>query len=153
MLRAHKIVSAGAAQASAGEVLLDYEGRFRRRIMLQTTAGLEFLLDLEQAALLADGDILLLDDGRTVLVRAADEALLVVRAADARSMLRIAWHLGNRHLPTMLEADHIIIRDDYVIADMLRGLGADVTTTQGPFTPERGAYSVRAPEHHHHHDH
>ncbi len=150
MLRATKILASHGEHSSAGDVVLDYEGRFRRRIVLHTREGMAFLLDLEHAVLLADGDLLLLDDGRTVTVRAADEALLAIDAENPQALLRIAWHLGNRHLPTMIEDERILIRHDHVIADMLRGLGAVVTSLHGPFTPERGAYAARATGHHHH---
>jgi len=84
-----------------------------------------------------------------VEVKAADEDLVEIRGRDAASFARLAWHLGNRHLPAQIEGDHILIRDDHVIVDMLRGLGADVRKVRSPFDPEGGAYG----QHNHDPDH
>ena len=68
--------------------------------------------------------------------------------------MRLAWHLGNRHLPTEIQADRLLIRDDHVIVAMLQGLGAELRKVDAPFNPEGGAYGEhnRQPGHQHHHD-
>jgi urease accessory protein len=81
-----------------------------------------------------------LEDGRIVGVEASPEQLVVVTAADAATLVRLAWHIGNRHVPAQLEPDRILIRDDAVIVNMLHGLGATVTPVMAAFTPETGAY-------------
>jgi urease accessory protein len=139
-------------------VTLDYEERHRRRTRLAADAGVEFLLDLPRALLLEDGDGLQLDDGRWIAVRAAPEALIEVTSADPTLLARLAWHLGNRHLPARIEPQRILIRRDHVIADMLSQLGAMLRFIEAPFTPERGAYDgVHAHEYAHaeppRHDH
>lgn len=118
-------------------ITLDHDARHCRRGRLVTEGGLEILLDLPQAAHLHDGDRLLLEDGRRVLVRAAAEPVLDITAPD---LARIAWHLGNRHCPTQILPGALRIRDDHVLAEMLRGLGAEVTARNAPFEPEPGAY-------------
>ena len=122
-------------------VELDYDERHRRRISMQTTSGKEFLLDLPKAVRLADGDGLALSDGSTVLVRARPERVIDVRAGDAADLVRIAWHLGNRHLPTQILGDSLRVRYDHVILGMLEGLGSDTEVHEAPFHPERGAYT------------
>ena len=82
-------------------------------------------------------------------VTSRPEPLLEIHAHDAAGLVRIAWHLGNRHLPVQLLGDHIRIRADHVIADMVRTLGGHVHTIDAPFDPEAGAY---VGGHHHHHD-
>jgi urease accessory protein len=89
------------------------------------------------------------EDGM-VRVCAKPEALLEVRAHSSGDLVRIAWHLGNRHLPVQLLDDSIRIRTDHVIAEMVQGLGGHVTEVRAPFDPEAGAYSGGG--HHHHHD-
>lgn len=121
-------------------VLLDYDHRHRRRIMLRTERGRELLLDLPQATLLHHDDGLLCDDGGVVRVCARPEPLLEIRA-DPATLVRIAWHLGNRHLPVQVLPERLRIRADAVIADMVRGLGGDVAPTEAPFDPETGAYA------------
>jgi urease accessory protein len=119
-------------------VTLDFDSRHRRRILLATDTGIGFLLDLPKA--IAAGDGLRLDDGRWVQVRAAPEHLTEVRHEDVHQLMRLAWHLGNRHLPTEIRGDSLFIRPDHVIEDMLRGHGATLTHMDAPFQPEDGVY-------------
>jgi urease accessory protein len=161
MLRATEIVLAGLWDGRAADVVrLDYDGRTRRRIALTGAGGLDFLLDLAKAPLLRSGDGIRLEDGRIVAVEAAPERLLEIACKDERALARIAWHLGNRHLATEIGERVLIVREDHVIADMARGLGAEVKLVERPFNPEGGAYGHGAvqghsPGHdaHHHHDH
>ena len=150
-MRAAKVLPAGtwdAAQAT-DSVLIDFDRRHRRRISLPTVGGVEVLLDLPQAVRLRHGDGLVTEAG-TVLVQARPEPLLDIHAHDAAGLVRIAWHLGNRHLPVQLLGAHIRIRADHVIAEMVRGLGGHVQEVDAPFDPEAGAY---AGGHGHGHDH
>ena len=151
-MRAHTVLPAGAwAGAATDTVLIDFDRRHRRRIQLTTEAGAALLLDLPQAHRLRDGDGLQLDDGRIVQVRARPEPLLDIHAHDTAGLVRIAWHLGNRHLPEQMLGTHIRIRADHVIADMVRGLGGHVHEIEAPFDPEAGAYAG-GPHHYHHED-
>ncbi len=134
--------------AASDRVLIDFDRRHRRRIVLTTAAGAELLLDLPQAVRLRDGDGLELADGRIVGVVAQAEPLLEIHAHGPAELVRIAWHLGNRHLPVQLLGDRIRIRADHVIADMVRGLGGHAHPVDAPFDPEGGAYAGG----HHHHD-
>lgn len=150
-MRAERILAAGEWDAALeiDRVRIDFDGRFRRRILLTTEEGRELLLDLPQAARLRDGDGLLLDSGGAVRVCAKPELLLEIHAHNVRDMIRIAWHLGNRHLPVQVLGDRIRIRADHVIRVMVEGLGGHVATLEAPFDPEAGAYAGR---HHHHND-
>lgn len=153
--RATRVVPAGSFTADA-EVMLDFDDRFRRRKRYESAAGIPFVLDLAEAQVLRDGDGLVLDDGRVVLVRAAEEPLVEIRATSSSEMIRLAWHLGNRHLPAELQESRILIREDHVIEQMLRGLGAQIQKVRAPFNPEGGAYGEQnrsAHQHHHEHDH
>jgi urease accessory protein len=129
-------------------VLIDYDRRFRRRIVLPTVLGAEVLIDLPQAVRLRDGDGLEVASG-VVRVCAQAEDLMEIHAHDDSDLIRIAWHLGNRHLPVQLLGDRIRIRSDHVIGEMVEGLGGHVDRIQAPFDPEAGAYSGGG--HHHHH--
>lgn len=154
MRRAIEVVPRGGYPEAAAEaaVTLAYDDRHRRRIRLTTDRGWEFLLDLPEATVLGDGDGLRLEDGAWLTVRAADEELVAVTCRDAADLPRIAWHIGNRHIPAAFEGRRILIRHDHVIADMVRGLGAEATPLRAPFTPERGAYD-QASTHGHGHGH
>ena len=134
---------------AAGSVTLAFDDRFRRRIQLTDDSGAPFLLDLARAVVLNHGDTLELDDGTFLQVRAADEDLAEVSCDAPETLARIAWHLGNRHLPVQIGASGIRLRWDHVIVDMLKGLGADVARVKAPFTPESGAYAHDSHAHHH----
>ncbi|NIZ11007.1 urease accessory protein UreE [Pseudooceanicola sp. HF7] len=121
----------------ADSVTLDYEARFIRRKGLQTDAGERLLVDLAQTTSLEDGDALQLEDGRLIAIRAAAEPLLRVTGDQ---ITRLAWHIGNRHTPCQIAPDHLLIRQDKVIAAMLAHLGAQVEPVTAPFIPEGGAY-------------
>ncbi|EKS32600.1 urease accessory protein UreE [Afipia clevelandensis] len=140
-------------EAAADTVVLDFDDRHRRRMAMTGTRGLEFLLDLEEAVALRGGDGLVLEDGRLIEVVAAPEPLVEIRGADLHHLVRIAWHLGNRHLPTQIVGKGLRIRRDHVIEDMVRGLGARVIVIEAPFDPEGGAYAGGGHAGHGHHDH
>jgi urease accessory protein len=145
------------AEAPADTVVLDFDDRHRRRMAMTGTRGLEFLLDLENAVALRGGDALVLEDGRLVEVVAAPEPLLEIRGRDPHHLIRVGWHLGNRHLPTQIMAKALRIRRDHVIEAMVKGLGARVIEIEAPFDPEGGAYADAGHAHHdhghHHNDH
>src|SRR5436309_3261296 len=128
------------SEAPADTVVLDFDDRHRRRMAMRGTRGLEFLLDLENATVLRGGDALVLDDGRLVEVVAAPEPLAEIRGADPQHLVRLAWHLGNRHLLTQVMPRGLRIRRDHVIEAMVKGLGARVVEIEAPFDPEGGAY-------------
>jgi urease accessory protein len=142
MIRATKVRAQHHwTQAPADTVVLDFDDRHRRRMAMTGTHGLEFLLDLENAVALRGGDALVLDDGRLIEVVAAPEPLAEIRGNDPQHLVRLAWHLGNRHLPTQIMAKGLRIRRDHVIEAMAKGLGARVIEIEGPFDPEGGAYA------------
>lgn len=148
MQRALRVEPAGRwpREAARGKVTLDHDARHRRRLRMATDGGEWFLLDLPQAVAMGDGDGLALEDGGWIEVRAKPEPLLEIRAAPA-VLLRLAWHIGNRHVPAAILPDRILIRDDHVLADMLERQGASLRRVEEPFTPEAGAYDG------HRHDH
>ena len=129
-------------------VTLTFLDRHRRRIRLVADSGEAFLLDLPHTRHLAEGDGLELDNGRYIRVHAAPEPVVEIETADRESLLRIAWHLGNRHLPLQVVGGCLRIRDDHVIADMVSGLGGRITRHEAPFDPEFGAYTGFAGDHH-----
>ncbi len=160
MIRATRVLGQHRwKEAAADTVVLDFDDRHRRRMAMTGTRGLEFLLDLENAVALRGGDALVLDDGRLVEVVAAPEPLVEIRGADPHHLIRVAWHLGNRHLPTQIMPKGLRIRRDHVIEAMVKGLGARVVEIEAPFDPEGGAYADPAHDHahddhaHHHHAH
>ena len=123
-------------------VTLAYLDRHRRRIRLVADSGEAYLLDLARARHLVEGDGLELEGGGYLRIRSAPEPVLEIAAADPECLLRIAWHLGNRHLPLQVAGERLRIRADPVIAEMVTGLGGRITQMETPFDPEIGAYAA-----------
>ncbi|MEJ1160275.1 urease accessory protein UreE [Prosthecomicrobium sp. N25] len=143
MNRATAIAAAGTypATAIADTIELDYEDRSRRRLAMTGARGTAFLLDLAETPSLRHGDGIVLDGGRIVAVAAKAERLAEVRSSDPHLLARIAWHLGNRHTPAEIRPDGIRLRDDYVLVEMLKKLGAtEIRFVTEAFNPEGGAY-------------
>jgi urease accessory protein len=131
---------------ATGSITLAFDDRNRRRLRLVTDQGEPVLLDLAKLQPLAEGDGLGFEGSGWLIVHAADEDVLEITTADRHHLARLAWHLGNRHLPTEILRDRLRIRYDHVIEDMLRKLGAGLDRRRAPFQPEGGAYGG------HHHD-
>lgn len=160
-----RIIAVEHEHAPAADVVrLDHDQRNRRRMVYTTEGGSAILLDMQRPVRLRDGDSLRLDDGSLVQVEAIPEALIEISAHSTAQLVRIAWHLGNRHLPTQLlagpDGGTLRIRHDHVIAEMVEGLGGHCHAVLAPFDPEGGAYEGGAKEgsgghghHHHGHDH
>ncbi|MEM6972783.1 MAG: urease accessory protein UreE [Pseudomonadota bacterium] len=152
MIRALDI-DTDAAGAAADSVTLDREGRYRRRGVLTSDGGEAFLLDLAEARELDDGAHLVLEDGRRIAVAAAAEPLYAITAETPQALARLAWHIGNRHLPAAIEGGRLLIARDHVVAEMVRRLGGGVVEVVEPFRPEGGAYGHGRTHGHHHHAH
>lgn len=128
-------------------VVLDADDRLRRRIVLTTENGMQLLLDFPQPMMLRDGDGLVLEDGSVVVVAGQPEALLELSAKAPLDLVRLAWHIGNRHTDVHFVGQALRIRQDHVLEEMVKGLGARVTRVDAPFDPEPAA------PHGHDHDH
>ena len=153
-MKSISVVPAGTWDAAreVDQVLVDFDRRHRRRILLTTEKGDAVLLDLPHAVRLRHGDGLVVAGG-VVRVVARPEPLAEIHGHDEGEMVRIAWHLGNRHLPVQLVGERIRIRRDHVIEEMVELLGGHVDIIEAPFDPEAGAYAPGGSGHSHHHDH
>ncbi len=104
---------------------------------MTSAKGVQFIVDLAQTSSLDHGDAVELPCGTRVGILAAPEALLEIKGQD---LVRLAWHIGNRHTPCQIETERLLIQRDHVIQDMLAKLGAELREVTEPFTPEGGAY-------------
>lgn len=139
--RAVGYVPPGAAGVPFDLAILLHDQRRVRRRLLPLVHGDSVLVDFAEPITLADRSALELEDGRLVEIIAGEEPLHEVRGRDRIHLMRLCWHLGNRHLKTQIEDDRVLILRDHVIRDMLRGLDATVTDISEPFHPEEGAYA------------
>ena len=142
MLVAESFADAGAV--TTDRVVLAFDDRRRSRLRCRLESGEEFGYVLPPGTALRNGDRLGGADRRIIEVVAAIESVLEVRAADARELARAAYHLGNRHIPVEVGDGYLRFQPDHVLAEMLVGLGCDVTAIEAPFDPEGGAYRPHA---------
>jgi len=158
MLRFTEVVEGGGGKTPAAGVLtLGFEERRRSRMRTRIDDGREAALLLPRGTILRDGDTLR-DPERCeiVTVRAADQTLSLVRARDAITLARAAYHLGNRHVPVQVGAGWLAYEHDHVLDDMIEDLGLSIETHIAPFEPEAGGYRHGGHEteaHHHEHEH
>ena len=154
MLRAARLIRRDALMVGeiVDRIVLDHYDRNRRRMAMHGLGGIRFLLDLAEPSQLEDGDALVLDDGRLVVVEAASESLLEIRAGSDIALKRLIWHIGNRHIPAEMTDEAVYIEDDHVLAEMVRGLGGSAEPVERPFRPEGGAYAG-GHTHDHGHEH
>ena len=144
MRRAREVRPAGQWDPAAAHdrVVLSADDRHRRRLALKTESGADVLLDLAEATVLHDGDGLVLDDGRIVLICGARETLIEIAAPSPLAFVRLAWHLGNRHTDVQIAGTKIRIRGDHVLEEMVKGLGGSVAHIEAAFDPEAGAHAA-----------
>lgn len=145
MLRAASILPPDHGQGIPFDVVvLEHDERRLRRKLLRLAHGDEVMVDFPQTMTLEHASALKLEDGRLVKIIAAEELLYEVRGRDAAHLVRLAWHIGNRHTSAQLEDTRILIKRDHVLKTMLEGLGASVSNVAEPFFAEHGAYHAHA---------
>jgi urease accessory protein len=127
-------------------VHLSFEARSKSRLLLRLDSGGQAALVVERGRLLRGGDKVRTQDGREVVIIAAQESLLEASSDDPVTIARAAFHLGNRHVAVQVMTQSLRFLDDHVLAEMVKGLGLEVRALRAPFEPEGGAYG-------HHHVH
>lgn len=138
-----------AGEQHDDQLVLPFDRRQKSRLRVTLASGTEAGLFLERGTLLRGGDRLRADDGRIVLIVAADEPVMLVTAETSHQLMRATYHLGNRHVPLQIGEGWLLLEQDHVLQEMLLGLGVTVAYQNSPFEPEAGAYGGG---HRHHHD-
>ncbi|MDQ0321403.1 urease accessory protein [Pararhizobium capsulatum DSM 1112] len=152
--RSTEVLSSGSADiAPVATIALAHDQRHLRRKLLHLENDDVVMLDLKEPAMLADGDLLVLEGGGHIRITAIEEPLYEILPRGPLHLIELAWHLGNRHLPAEIREDRIFILRDLVIRAMLEGLGATVSEVNTPFQPMRGAYHGTGGHSHGHHHH
>jgi len=136
---------------------LDFDDRQKAQNRVITTSGEAVGLFIERGSSLKDGDRLSSNDGTVLRIAAKAERLSLVRASDLSELTRAAYHLGNRHVRLELGPNFLAYQADYVLDDLVRQLGFEVTEVVRPFEPAPGAYHrhghAHEPAHEHEHEH
>ena len=116
---------------------LPFERRQKSRQLARLASGEQVGLVVDRGRIMRGGDVVKTVDGRDVEIVAAKEKLAHIEAED---LARVAYHLGNRHVPVQVGKNFLRIAEDPVLEDMARKLGARVTHVEAAFEPEGGAY-------------
>jgi urease accessory protein len=162
MIHFSKLIRQGQGLAPAllkraASITLDWDVRQKSRFEFTDSAGRQVGVFLQRGQVVRGGDVLVGEDGSLLKVVAADQAVLRITHCTAHGtpfdLTRAAYHLGNRHVPIELQADHLKIEPDHVLADMLRAMHLIVNEVDESFEPENGAYGEHGGGHHHGHDH
>jgi urease accessory protein len=156
MLRATRVLAAADRRGRAviDTVILEYAQRSAaEKIAVTGVKGGAFEIALDEPARLRTDDMLLLDDGGLIEVVAAPEPLIEARAVEVAALSRLAWHLGDRHVPVQILPNRIRTQRSEAIEALLMSLGAKTAMIEAPFEPEGGAYASARAHGHAHHDH
>ena len=158
MLTINKLLPRGqslapALRRRAATVELDWDTRQKSRFEATDSQGRRLGVFLPRGSVVRGGDVLVAEDGSLVVVQAAPQPVLEVRASEPFDLLRAAYHLGNRHVPLELQPEVLRLEPDHVLAQMLRQRGLQVAEAQAAFEPEAGAYAAGGHAQGHGHDH
>jgi len=132
---------AGAPGQVHGQLCLPFELRQKRWLFATLASYEEVAVKLPRGTTLRGGDLLVASDGRIIEVIAAPERVVQVECATASELARVAYHLGNRHVPLQIGDGFLRLGKNHVLEDLLCRLGAKLTIIDAPFEPEPGAYS------------
>jgi urease accessory protein len=121
-----------------GRLVLAFDERTKSKLRAKLESGEEVALDLQRGEVLRGGDLVTASDGRVIEVVSRPEKLLHIETAE---LAKVAYHLGNRHVPVQVGKDFLRIGADHVLEDMVKKLGAKVSSIEAPFEPEAGAYA------------
>lgn len=162
MLTVNKLIPGARGLATvlvkrATQLELGYDVRQKSRFDATDSAGRALGVFLPRGTVVRGGDALVVEDGSLVIVRAAPQPVLVVRHCSKHGspldLMRAAYHLGNRHVQLELQADHLKLEPDHVLADLLRAMHLIVSEESAPFEPEAGAYAAHGGAHAQDHGH
>ena len=158
MPRATRVLRAAERRdtSAVDTLILPHAQRQAQKGFLFGVKGTCVEIDFAEPVRLRTDDALVLDDGGLVEIVAEPEPLIEARAADLPALARLAWHLGDRHVPVQVLERRLRLKSDPAIETLLQSLGAKVVAIDAPFEPEGGAYDAAVGDHghdHHHHDH
>src|SRR4051812_40315225 len=154
MLRVVRVVnSEGSSARHVDSLILNSEQRRLQTGQFTGVNGTAIAAMLPEPVLLRNGDALELDDDSIVDVVIEPEPLVEIRGNDLTHLARLAWHLGDRHVPIQVLSNRLRMRRDGTLEALLQNLGARVASIEAPFDPEGGAYTPRTAHDHHAHDH
>lgn len=158
MITVNKLLPGGQGLSAvllkrAATVVLDWDTRQKSRFDASDSQGRALGVFLPRGSVVRGGDVLVAEDGTLIRVVAQPQPVMRVTPCAAHGtpfdLVRAAYHLGNRHVPLELNAEHLQFEPDHVLAGMLQQMDLTVTEQLAPFEPEGGAYAASAAGHGH----
>lgn len=112
---------------------LDWEHLSKRILRAETTGHTDIALRIDQEEPLQYGDVLFEDEDRIIAIRTKMEPVIVIKPKDMTEMGKAAFELGNRHTPSLIENNEIIVRADHTLKPLLEEVGVAFETTEKRF--------------------
>ena len=69
---------------------------------------------------LHENDFLFCEDGHVIKVSRSKDEVFILSFSDALSFAKVAYEIGNRHQPVMIEEFKITVLDDISLADIIK---------------------------------
>ena len=106
-----------------GQLKLPFDSRQKSRLKTKLVSGEDVGLMLPRGEILRDGDLVTASDGRVIEIVAEPEKVLHI---ETKELAKVAYHLGNRHVPVQVGETFLRIAEDHVLEEMVGKLGAKV---------------------------
>ncbi len=106
--RLHDLGHRGAVET----IRLERKDMLRRRLRAETDKGTACAIALPRDRQLEDGAVLLIEEDRAVVVRAAEEHWLRLRPRDAAAALELGYHAGNMHWRVRFDGTDLAIAQE-----------------------------------------
>ena len=117
-------------------ITLGWEDRLHVRGSRRSDGGLAFGLSLPRGTMLRDGDCLVLDETRAVVVVVErPEPVFLIEPRTPQQWGLYAYHIGNRHQPVMITETGIVCPDVAGVEQLLERLHIPFARTTLAFTP------------------
>src|SRR5262245_33825081 len=101
-------------------ITLTWEERRQGHGKRKSDSGIEFAISLPAGAILKDGDCLVLNPERTVVVvQEAKERVYVIQPKTPHDWAYYAYHVGNRHQPVMIGESELIFPETPAVRSLL----------------------------------
>lgn len=112
---------------------LEWEELNKRIFRKLTENGTEIAMSLDSSGSLSYGDVLYEDDDRLIVIRTTLEKAYVIKPKTMREMGKMAFEIGNRHTPCIIENDEILVRYDHTLEKLMDEVGVTYEQSERRF--------------------
>lgn len=112
---------------------LEWEELNKRILRKQTVKGKDIALSLESSGTLKYGDVLYEDEDTLIVIRTEREKAYVIKPKTMKEMGRMAFEIGNRHTPCIIEDNEILVRYDHTLEKLMDEVGVSYEQSERRF--------------------